>query len=149
LTFVAKIVVRGLRLYWRATRGLALSAEACLLDVERRVALVKAPTDDGWRLPRTTVRKGEALDEALRRLLWDEHGIRIDARPDLFWLYADGPGHNGQAGFYIVRHWRQERMTAASGLSFFGVDALPDGLASQDAARIRQAIEGRAPFEVR
>lgn len=149
LSFLSKIVMRGLRLYWRATRGITLAVEACFIDAEGRVALVKAGAGNGWRLPRTTVRKGEALDDALRRFLMNEHHIRIDSKLHLFWMYAESaPKPNGQTGLYVVRQWRQDKSPAASDLSFFGLNALPAGLPSQDVARIRQAVEGRAPFEV-
>src|SRR5262245_19215527 len=133
LTFLSKIVMRVLRLYWRATRGIALAVEACLIDAEYRVALVRADAGDGWRLPRTTVHKGERLDEALVCFLRSAYGVRIDSTPELFWIYADGPSKsNGQTGLYVVRQWRQDKSPAASDLSFFGLDALPAGLLSQD-----------------
>lgn len=148
LTFLSKIILSALQFYWRATRGIALAVEACLIDAEHRVALIKADTGDGWQLPRTTVRKGEGLDDALRRFLRNEHHIRIDPGIEPFWMYAGFPGSTEQTGLYIVRQWRQDNSPAEAGLSFFGLSALPAGLHSQDAARIRQAVEGRVPFEV-
>jgi ADP-ribose pyrophosphatase YjhB (NUDIX family) len=149
MTFLSKIVMRGLRVYWRATRSIALAVEACVIDAEYRIALVKADAKNGWRLPRTRVRKGEALDDALRRFLMEDYRIRIVSRPDLFWMFGESvPEPEGLTGLYVVRRWRQDVAPAASDLSFFGLDALPAGLPSRDAARIRQAVEGRAPFEV-
>jgi ADP-ribose pyrophosphatase YjhB (NUDIX family) len=148
LTFLSKIILSVLQFYWRATRGIALAVEACLIDAEHRVALIKVDAGDGWQLPRTAVRKGEGLDDALRRFLMDKHHIRIDPGPELFWLYAGAQGSNGQTGLYVVRQWQQDKPPAGAGLSFFGLSALPASLPSQDAARIRQAVEGRAPFEV-
>jgi hypothetical protein len=78
----------------------------------------------------------------------DKHHIRIDPEIEPFWMYAGSPGSNEQTGLYIVRQWRQDKSPAGASLSFFGISALPAGLPSQDAARIRQAVEGRAPFEV-
>lgn len=148
MTFLSKIILSALQFYWRATRGIALAVEACLIDAEHRVALIKADAGNGWQLPRTTVRKGEGLDDALRRFLMDKHHIRIDPEIEPFWMYAGSPGSNEQTGLYIVRQWRQDKSPAGASLSFFGISALPAGLPSQDAARIRQAVDGRAPFEV-
>jgi hypothetical protein len=79
----------------------------------------------------------------------EDYRIRIVSRPDLFWMFGESvPEPEGQIGLYVVRQWRQDIAPAASDLSFFGLDALPAGLPSRDAARIRQAVEGRAPFEV-
>lgn len=149
MAFLSKIVTRGLRVYWRATRGIALAAEACVIDADGRIALAKTDAENGWRLPRTRVCKGEALDDALRRFLAEDYRIRIASCPDLFWMYGENvPEPDGLTGLYIVRQWRQDVSSAAPGLSFFSLDALPAGLPSRDAARIRQAVEGRAPFEV-
>lgn len=149
MTFLSKIVTRGLRVYWRATRSIALAVEACVIDGEHRIALANEGVENGWHLPRTNVRKGEALDEALMRFLMQDYRIRIVSQPDLFWMYRESaPKPPGLTGFYVVRQWRQNASPAASGLSFFGLDALPAGLPPGEAARIRQAVEGRAPFEI-
>lgn len=148
MAFVSRIVTSGFRVYWRATRSFTLSAEACLIDGEDRIALVQSAMGRGWQLPRTEVHKGEALDEALQRFLVADYRIRLASRPELFWMYEESQAErHGMTGLYVVRHWRQDAAPAA-GLSFFGLDALPPGLPPQDAARIRQAAEGRAPFEV-
>lgn len=148
MAVVSRIVTSGFRVYWRATRSFVLAAEVCLIDGESRVALIQTDAGDGWRLPKTEVRKGEALDEALQRFLMADHQIRLVSRPELFWMYEESSAErHGMTGLYFVRHWRQDAVPAA-GLSFFGLDALPPGLPPRDAARIRQAAEGRAPFEV-
>jgi len=135
-------------MYWRATRSFALAAESCVIDADERVALVDAGAANGWRLPRTDVRKGEALNDALQRLLRDDYGL-LALRPELFWMYGDSvPEQAGMTGLFVVRHWRQDAAPPALQLSYFGFDALPPGLPPQDAARIRQVAEGRAPFEV-
>jgi ADP-ribose pyrophosphatase YjhB (NUDIX family) len=149
MAFLSRIVTQGLRLYWRATRGIMLEAEACIVDPENRIALVEAGAANTWHLPKTGVRNGEALADALRRFLRTDYRIHADGDPELFWIYNDGaPKTGGLTGLYIVRQWHQDVMTGASGLLFFGLDALPPGLADHDAARIRQAVLGRAPFEV-
>jgi 8-oxo-dGTP diphosphatase len=148
LSLLSKIVVAGLQAYWRATRGIALSVEAVIIDAENRVAFVNANAGGVWRLPSTTVRPGEALADALNRLLIDDHRIRIETNPDLFWMYVEAPERNGQTAVFAVRQWHQDASPSLPGLAFFGLNALPADLPPQDGARIRQAIEGRAPFEV-
>jgi hypothetical protein len=148
LAFLSKIVVRGLQSYWRWARGLRLVAQACLFDTTGRVGLVNASSGDGWRLPRTGVRRGEALEDALSRLLGDDLGIDIGSRQELFWMYTEVNGAlGGQTGLFVVRAWMQTSRKPPT-LVFFGLDALPAALDADDAARICQAAEGRAPFEV-
>lgn len=148
MAFLTKIIVRGLQSYWRLTRGLTLVAQACLFDTDNRVALVKTGAGGGWGLPRMTVHNGEALEDALRRLLHDDLGIDAAARQDPFWMYAEvGPNSAGQTGLFVIRQWTRKPGTK-SPFTFFDLDALPATLDAEDAARICQAAEGRAPFEV-
>jgi ADP-ribose pyrophosphatase YjhB (NUDIX family) len=141
------MVVRGLQSYWRLTRAITLVAEACILDAGNQVALVEHTGRQGWSLPRTAVRKGEALEAALRRGLRDEFGIDVNSGIDLFWLYAEAPpAKNTQTGLFVVRQWTTR--SPGTGLVFFPLDGLPAGLDPEMAARICQAVEGRVPFEV-
>lgn len=151
VAFLSRMVVRGLQSYWRLTRAIALVAEACVVDADSHVALVKQTGSQvgrqGWSLPRTAVRKGEALEDALRRGLRDEFGIDVNSGAGLFWMYAEAsPIKNTQTGLFVVRQWTTH--SPPTGLTFFPLDGLPPGLDPEVAARICQAIEGRVPFEV-
>ena len=149
LAFLSKIVVRALQSYWRLSRGIELVAQACVLDGENKVGLVKTDHGDGWQLPRSSVRRGEGLEDALRRLLADDWGIAVVTRPTIFWLYTgDAAGPSRQTGLFVVRHWTRTAPPEETSLTFFPADALPAALDAQDAARICQASEDRAPFEV-
>jgi ADP-ribose pyrophosphatase YjhB (NUDIX family) len=145
VAFLSKIVVRSLQGYWRLTRALTLIAEACIIDAENRIALSKTAT--GWSLPHTTVRQGEALEDALRRLLKDECGVEATAIPSLFWTYAE-TAPAGQTGVFVIRQWMKTPVWQGSQLAFFDCGAFPAGLDDKDAARIREAIGDRTPFEV-
>ncbi len=153
-----RLIVRGLQFYWRLTRGLSLYAEACVVDAENRVLLVSGAAGSGWRLPTAEVLKGETLSGALRRILLS-YGIEALAPPELFWIYAGpcdagardvraGDAANSQTALSMVRQWRWLAPPPAVTPTFFGLEALPAGIAPKMAARIRQALEGRQPFEV-
>jgi ADP-ribose pyrophosphatase YjhB (NUDIX family) len=150
LAFLSKIVVRGLQSYWRLSRGMELVAQACVIDGENRVGLVKLDQRDGWQLPRSSVRQGEGLEDALRRLLADGCGIAVVDRPALFWMYAGDAAArpSRQTGLFVVRRWTRTVSPEDMSLTFFPADALPPELDAKDAARICQASEDRAPFEV-
>ena len=151
MTFLSKIVMRGLRVYWRATRSIALAVEACVIDAEYRIALVKADAKNGWRLPRTRVRKGEALDDALRRFLMEDYRIRIVSRPDLFWMF----GESGRARVLEMRSiamillalpFGDHLLDLGDGLSRIeafraGPGAIEDGMASIEPERVFQLVE--------
>ena len=150
MAFLSKIVVRGLQSYWRLSRGMELVVQACLIDDKNKIGLVKMYGGGGWRLPCSPVRKGEGLEDALRRLLADECGIALGGRAALFWMYAgDGAAApSRQTGLFAVRHWMRVASAEEPPLTFFPADALPAALDAEDAARICQITEGRAPFEV-
>jgi ADP-ribose pyrophosphatase YjhB (NUDIX family) len=144
----SRLLLRGIQSYWRLTRALALRAEACVVDADNRVLLVDG-AEGGWGLPAGEVRKGETLRAALERTLRDDYGIEVLSPPELFWIYAGGPdAANSQTALSIVRQWRQAAPSQAMAADFFGPDALPAGIGAPTAARIRQALEGRAPTEV-
>jgi hypothetical protein len=148
LGFLSKIVACILQSYWRLARGGMLAAEACLFDAQNRVGLITSGSDDDWRLPRAMVHKGEALEQALRRFLKDAHGIGIKSRPDFFWLYDEASAKGLWVGLFIIRDWTTASPPLVPGLTFFDLSRLPSGLDAGDAARICQAADGRAPFEV-
>jgi ADP-ribose pyrophosphatase YjhB (NUDIX family) len=150
LAFLSRIVVRGLQSYWRLSRGTELLAQACVIDAKNKIGLVKMERGDGWRLPCSPVRTGEGLEDALRRLLADDCGIALGTRPALFWMYAGdaAAGPSRQTGLFVVRDWTRTASREEPSLAFFPADALPAALDAEDAARICQATEGRAPFEV-
>lgn len=149
MAFLSKIVARGLQSYWRLARGATLAAEACLIDPKNRVGLVRSGVDQGWFLPRTTVRQGEPLEQALRHFFKTAHGIEINFGLDLFWVYDEpSPGAGGWVGLFVIRGWRTVTPSIAPDLTFFDLTDLPPSLDARDAARICQAVEGRTPFEV-
>lgn len=146
---LSRFVVRGIQGYWRLTRGSSLGVEACLVDGDNQVLLVKNADGGGWRLPAGVVRKGETLKAALRRSLRDECGIDVGDAPRLFWVYAeDSDAASKKTGFFIVRQWRYSTGSASAETALFKRDALPAPITQRAAARIGQALEGRAPTEV-
>jgi ADP-ribose pyrophosphatase YjhB (NUDIX family) len=150
LAFLSRIVVRGLQSYWRLSRGMELVVQACLIDEKNKVGLVKRNGGNCWRLPSSPVRNGEGLEDALQRLLADDCAIALGSRPALFWMYAgDATARpSRQTGLFAVRHWTRTASPEEPSLAFFPADALPATLDAEDAARICQVTEGRAPFEV-
>lgn len=148
MAFLTTVIVRTLQSYWRLTRGLTLVAEACILDAGNQVALARTPDGNGWSLPGNSVRRGEALEDALCRALRDGYGVELEGHPELCWIYLEPrPAPETQAGLFVVRRWKAVSPAAAS-LNFFDTAALPTDIDPRIAARIRQALEGSQPFEV-
>jgi len=59
------------------TRAPVLKACACLVDAAGRLLVFHHPGDRGMQLPKGTVEPGEAPEDAVRRELLEESGIRF------------------------------------------------------------------------
>jgi ADP-ribose pyrophosphatase YjhB (NUDIX family) len=142
---IGPLIARGFQRYWRLTRGMKLAAQACVIDADNQVLLVKSAGENGWRLPGDSVQNGEALDAALRRCLRKCCGIEVEPPAELFWIYAEG--HDQQTGLFVVRQWRRTGSPVRE-LAYVPLNVLPDTVEPRIAARIRQALEGRTPSEM-
>jgi len=75
-TFYVGRVVHGIRRrWWKLARPTRVGVRALALDAEDRVVLVRHTYDTGWYLPGGGVRRGESLEEAVRRELAKELGL--------------------------------------------------------------------------
>ncbi|HET6390027.1 NUDIX domain-containing protein [Hyphomicrobium sp.] len=143
------VVTRAFQQFWRATRGLFLDVEACVLDEANRILLVRHDAGGPWHLPSTAVRDGESLEMALRRLLRDLDGIEVNSRPELRGFSSEGC--NRQMGLYVVRNWQRlstggKARDMANGTRearFFPLDALPAHVIKRAAERISRLSEAR------
>ncbi len=61
-----------------ASRLPVLKACACLVDPAGRLLVFDHPEDGGMQLPKGTVEPGESPEDAVRRELLEESGIRFD-----------------------------------------------------------------------
>ncbi|SFV27959.1 ADP-ribose pyrophosphatase YjhB, NUDIX family [Hyphomicrobium facile] len=157
------LVARAFQQYWRFTRGIYLSVEACVIDDAGRTLMVRQDENGGWNLPATTAQNGETLETAVRRGLRDIAGIEVNAKPELRGFYAgirdrrtgqiSPRGERGQTGLYVVRDWRRLSIpntpaTSTPATSFFPLGSLPAGLPPMTAERIRRSHEGRTISQV-
>lgn len=152
------LVARAFQQYWRFTRGVYLSVEACVIDDAGRTLLVRQDESGGWNLPATTARNGETLETAIRRGLRDIAGIEVNAKPELREFYSGDRdsrtgqisprGERGQTGLYVVRNWRRLSTPSTLAINFFPLGSLPTSLSPMTAERIRRSHESRTISQV-
>lgn len=152
------LVARAFQQYWRFTRGVYLSVEACVIDDAGRTLLVRQDESGGWNLPATTTRNGETLETAIRRGLRDIAGIEVNAKPELREFYSESRdrrtgqisprGERGQTGLYVVRDWRRLSAPGTLAINFFPLGSLPASLPPTTAERIRRSHESRTISQV-
>lgn len=141
-----RLVTRGLQAYWRVKRGIMIAAEACVVDEDGRVLLIKGSENEDWRLPIGVVRQGEALEATLKRLLRDEAGVELTAKPALWRIVSGGEGAPyDRIGFYIVRNWRWASGAPWPLSAFFPVDELSLNAGGSDAKRLLEALGASPP----
>lgn len=147
--FLGYVITRAFQQFWRATRGVYLDVEACLVDEAGRILMVRNEAGGEWRLPSSAVYNGENLETALRRLMREVAGVEVNAKPELEGFSAKGKSR--QTGTYIVRDW--QRLSASKTgdgarngiweMRFFSQDALPAGVTKRAAERISRLSEAR------
>jgi ADP-ribose pyrophosphatase YjhB (NUDIX family) len=143
------LVARAFQQYWRLTRGVYLTVEACVIDDAGRTLLVRQDESGGWSLPATTTRNGETLETAIRRGLREIAGIEVNAKPELRGFYAGSRDRQTvQTGLYVVRNWRRLSTPNTPAMRFFPLGSLPAGVPPMAAERIRRSHEGRTISQV-
>jgi ADP-ribose pyrophosphatase YjhB (NUDIX family) len=138
-------MMRAFQKYWRIARGLHLSVEACVLDEAGRILMIRKK-DAIWELPSGRVRDNENVEMALHRVLHDDAGIEVNAKPELSFICPEG--RSGQCATYLVRRWHTLAVDATRDISFFPALSLPAATSETAAERIRRSLEGRTTSEV-
>lgn len=131
---------------FRWSRGLTLGVRGLVTDDEGRVLLIEHTYVPGWYLPGGGVERGETAEDAVRRELEEEAGVRLTARPELLSVHDNSARHpRDHVLMYRCRAW--EPCTAKPGaeihaVGWFAPDALPPDTTPATRARIREALEG-------
>ena len=104
-------------------------AVVCIVPRDGKVLMIRRATDLGygqWGLPGGYVDRGEVVEQAAAREVWEETGLKVDAG-DLIGLFSE-PGNPVMVAVYVAR---ETGGTLAAGpealeVAFFDLDRLPD-----------------------
>jgi len=129
---VNKSIGKTLQFYWRQTRALTMGAQGVVLDQQDRVLLIRHTYRPGWHFPGGGVERNETIETSVSRELQEEAGIIIDARPELFGVYANFMAFpSDHIALFVVRHWSQPVVPAPNReiaeQMFAARDDLPEG----------------------
>lgn len=129
---ITKGITKSLQLYWRQTRALTMGAQGVVLDDKNRVLLIRHTYRRGWHFPGGGVERNETIETSVARELEEEAGVILDARPELFSVYANFKAFpSDHIALFVVRNWSQPVVPAPNReiaeQVFAPVDALPDG----------------------
>lgn len=73
----------------RIMRPLTVGVRCAVEQADGRILLVRHTYREGWFLPGGGVEKGETLEAAILRELWEEVGVRPGERPNIFHAYSN------------------------------------------------------------
>jgi len=74
--FLLKLAYRSMRVYWFFARPVTLGVRVLMIR-DGHVLLVRHTYQDAWYLPGGGVKRGETLEQAVRREAWEEAGARL------------------------------------------------------------------------
>lgn len=104
-----RLFTKVMRPVWRLSRGLTLGAQGAVIDEAGRVLLVRHSYRPGWWFPGGGVERGETGEDALRRELEEEVGVKLEGPPELHGIFSNNANFPGDhIVVYLVRHWSRE-----------------------------------------
>jgi len=135
---------------WRLRRGMTLGAQGAVIDECGRVLLVRHSYRPGWWFPGGGVEWGETSEDALKRELEEEVGVRLEGPPVLHGIFSNNANFPGDhIALYLVRQWSREGTYQRTGeiaeTGMFAVSDVPGETDSGTQSRLGEIFD-RAPL---
>ena len=128
------------RAIWRFTRPLTVGVRG-LVARDDHVLLVRHTYMDGWYFPGGGVERGEAVEDALRRELIEEVGVRFAGPPLLIGAYSNFKEYKSDhILFFRVPDWTMapQRNAEIAEHGFYPLSAPPAGTSPGTLRRIAE-----------
>lgn len=139
---LARVVTFFLHRAFILTRGMTLGVRAACFDESGRIFLVRHTYLPGWYMPGGGVERGETALQALAKELREEGNLQMTGTPEFFGIYLNRKvSKRDHVLFYRVTvaqtaERKPDYEIAESG--FFALDALPDGITTATARRLKE-----------
>jgi 8-oxo-dGTP pyrophosphatase MutT (NUDIX family) len=141
-----RLVYRLRRLWWRIARPITVGVRILLVE-EGRVLLVKHTYQHAWYMPGGGVKRGESLEQAVRREADEEVGACLG---ELQLLGAYSSSYEGKSDHVVVFACTSfslggETDAEIERFRFFPLDGLPAGISRGTRLRIEEYLRGDVP----
>jgi ADP-ribose pyrophosphatase YjhB (NUDIX family) len=143
---IAAVLTRVRSLISRRADLVTLGVQAAILD-DSRVLLVRHTYRPGWHFPGGGVERGEKLESAVAREVFEETGIVLAGPVRLFGIYSHFDAYPGDhVVLFLVDSWRRERVPEPNSEiaehGFFARDQLPSSMSPGTSRRLRELFGG-------
>lgn len=146
-TAVRKLAWEGERLRWRLFHPLTLGARVILLRGDE-VLLIRHTYRQGWFFPGGGVEKGETLAAAARREAGEEARAAV-RELTLLGVYASVDSTKSDyVAVFVSREFDLMAFEPGNEIAareWFPINALPEGMSTGSARRVREAAAGGPP----
>ena len=141
-----RLIYRVRRLWWRIARPITVGVRVLLVR-DGGVLLVKHTYQDSWYMPGGGVKRGETLEQAIRREAAEEVGARLDG---LQLLGAYSSSCEGKSDHVVVFSCTSfslggETDAEIERFRFFALDGLPAETSRGTRLRIGEYLRGDVP----
>ena len=140
--------------------GLGLSRRVMTLGVrilvrndEGQVLLVRHTYVPGWYLPGGAVERGETVQQAAVKELYEECDVEALSEPSLFHFYRNpSTSRFDHVALFVCTEWRQVTIKMPgheiAETGFFAADDLPEGTTDPTRNRIAELLNGQSVADV-
>ena len=124
-----------------------LGVQAAIVDDASRVLLVRHTYRPGWHFPGGGVERGEKLEFAIAREVYEETGIILTGPVRLFGIYSHFDVYPGDhVVLFLVDSWKRDWVPKPNSEiaehGFFARDQLPSSLSPGASRRLRELFDG-------
>ena len=143
-----KLAYRLIQIYWRLTRPITVGVRL-LLITEGAIYLVKHTYDGAWHLPGGGLKRGETLEQAIRREAVEEAGAVLETLA-LFGVYSSFWQAKSDHVVVFISHRFTLHQAADRGeieqAAFFALDDLPPQASWGTHRRIAEYRQDQGPY---
>lgn len=138
---IHKVLYKLSKVYWRITKPITVGVRIMLFK-NQQILLVKHTYQDSWYLPGGGVKKGERLDQAIRREVSEELGGELGSLR-LFGTYSNFFDYKND---HVVIFFSDDYTVSGETdkeierYQLFGISELPDDTSPGTKRRIREYI---------